>query len=81
MDCGEGQQVGPGVEVLDLGVDKKDGRVAAFKVTPHLVGLLALQDGAVRKLPSQPFPHLSSSQKRPPFRLEEGSWHGPLCVQ
>lgn len=43
VDCGEGQQVGPGVEVVDLGVDRKDGRVALFKVTPHLVGLLALQ--------------------------------------
>lgn len=43
VDCGEGQQVGPRVEVVDLGVDRKDGRVALFKVTPHLVGLLALQ--------------------------------------
>lgn len=43
VDCGEGQQAGPGVEVVDLEVDRKDGRVALFKVTPHLVGLLALQ--------------------------------------
>lgn len=31
------------LRVVDLGVDRKDGRVALFKVTPHLVGLLALQ--------------------------------------
>lgn len=43
VDCDEGQQVGPGVEVVNLGVDRKDGRVAFFKVTPHLVDLLALQ--------------------------------------
>lgn len=81
MDCGEGQQVGPGVEVLDLGVDRKDGRVSCFQSYPTFGGSSSSARRGCEKAAVPAFPSTLLLPEETTFQTRRGllAWT-PVCT-